>query len=444
MKPRIQYAQTSDGVNLAYWTLGEGSPPLIHLSLNAFGHIQREWEIPECRVWCERLARGRMLVRYDSRGQGLSDRDVADYSGEAFLRDLRAILRRLGFDRCALLGLQHSGPIAMAYAATFPDQVSHLILWCTWARGSDAVSQQLHGLGRLMDTNWQLYSEAVAHSLLGWSEGEKAHEYAGVVRASITQDKLKAFMRATMESDVTPFLSRINARTLVLHRRGVPLPDPSVASKLAAQIPGAELVLLDGTAVLPWLGDTASAVAVIQEFLGGVVSPDQPSQSPAGTAVILFADIAESTALTERLGDAPFREKARELDSALRTAISSNGGTAIEGQVLGDGVLATFGAAREAIACAAACHAAAGASGLQLHVGVHAGDVIREENNVFGGAVNIAARVAGEAAAGETLVSQTVRDLARTSAGVSFEDRGERELKGVRELVRLFAVRGQS
>jgi class 3 adenylate cyclase len=177
-------------------------------------------------------------------------------------------------------------------------------------------------------------------------------------------------------------------------------------------------------------------------------------KDPHGTAIILFADIADSTALTERLGDAAFREKARALDEALRRAITSNGGTAIEGKLLGDGVLATFGAAREAIACAQELHRLAGAqsspprvgeglregSALLLHVGIHAGDVIREENNVFGGAVNIAARVAGEAAAGETLVSGTVRDLARTSAGVAFEDRGERALKGVGEAVRVWRV----
>lgn len=100
-------------------------------------------------------------------------------------------------------------------------------------------------------------------------------------------------------------------------------------------------------------------------------------------------------------------------------------------------MLATFGAAREAIACAQACHVQGNHVGLPLHVGIHAGDVIREEGNVFGGAVNIASRVAGEAAAGETLVSGTVRELARTSAGVSFEDRGERDLKGVSEPVRV-------
>jgi class 3 adenylate cyclase len=181
---------------------------------------------------------------------------------------------------------------------------------------------------------------------------------------------------------------------------------------------------------------------VVGQFLGllDVVAAPQQTEA-AGTAVILFADIAGSTALTERLGDAAFRERARELDGALREAIASNGGTPIEGKLLGDGVLAVFGAAREAIACAHACHAAADGAGLALHVGIHAGDVIRESNNVYGGAVNIAARVAAEAAAGETLVSGTVRDLARTSAGVSFEDRGERALKGIEDPVRLYEVR---
>jgi class 3 adenylate cyclase len=177
---------------------------------------------------------------------------------------------------------------------------------------------------------------------------------------------------------------------------------------------------------------------VIRRFLDG---NDPQEVVPASTAIILFADIADSTALTESLGDAAFRERARILDEALRAAITQAGGTAIDGKLLGDGVLALFGAAREAIACAAACHTAADAVGLSLHAGINAGDVIREEGNVYGGAVNIAARVASEAAPGETLVSGTVRDLGRTSAGVVFEDRGERNLKGVGEPVRLFAVR---
>ena len=102
-----------------------------------------------------------------------------------------------------------------------------------------------------------------------------------------------------------------------------------------------------------------------------------------------------------------------------------------------------FTSARQAIDCALRCNASSEPLELQLHLGIHAGDVIREGNNVYGGAVNIAARIATASAPGEVLVSDTVRSLARTSAGVAFEDRGEQALKGIAEPQRLFAVRGR-
>jgi class 3 adenylate cyclase len=120
--------------------------------------------------------------------------------------------------------------------------------------------------------------------------------------------------------------------------------------------------------------------------------------------------------------------------------IRENAGTPIEGKLLGDGVLAVFTSAREAIQTAVCCAAAGASAGMPLHVGLHAGDVIREDGNVYGGAVNIAARIAGLSPPGEVLVSETVRSLARTSAGVHFDDRGEQALKGVGEAVRVWAV----
>src|SRR5712692_3408694 len=135
-----------------------------------------------------------------------------------------------------------------------------------------------------------------------------------------------------------------------------------------------------------------------------------------------------------------FRAKVRELDGALRAAIRERGGTPVEGKLLGDGVLSVFTSAREAIEAALACAEAGNREGLPLHLGIHAGDVIREENNVYGGAVNVASRISGLSASGELLVSETVRSLARTSAGVRFEDRGEQVLKGIGETVRVWAV----
>jgi class 3 adenylate cyclase len=205
-----------------------------------------------------------------------------------------------------------------------------------------------------------------------------------------------------------------------------------VTRPLATRIPGARLVSTD---------DYPREIA---SFLGGGSDPRTTTPPlSSGTAVILFADIVDSTALTERIGDAAFRAKARDLDASLRSIITEAGGRTIDGFLSGDGVLATFPAASQAIDAALRCGAAGNEQGLPLHLGLHAGDVIREANNVFGGAVNIASRISGLSAPDELLVSATVRDLARTSAGVEFEDRGEHALKGVGEAVRVFAVRAK-
>jgi class 3 adenylate cyclase len=217
---------------------------------------------------------------------------------------------------------------------------------------------------------------------------------------------------------------------------------------VAAGIRGARFVTAPGEGVMLFVGGEAgTSMRLLTEFMGAP-APDlvttahaEGDAAPSGTAVILFADIVDSTATTETLGDAAFRERARQLDERLRAAIRAASGTPVEGKLLGDGVLAVFSSARQAIDAALHCAAAGGEFGLQLHLGVHAGDVIREGDNVFGGAVNIASRISGLSAPDEVLVSATVRDLARTSAGVTFDDRGEHALKGVGEAVRVFAVR---
>ena len=151
-------------------------------------------------------------------------------------------------------------------------------------------------------------------------------------------------------------------------------------------------------------------------------------------------DVADSTALTEQLGDAGFRALARRLEGALRASVGETGGAVIEGRLLGDGMLAVFTSASQPLRCDLRGVDAARAMGLELHVGLHAGDVIREDGDIFGGAVNLAARVAAEAPPGQVLISETVRGLALTSAPVAFDDRGSRSLKGFSEPVRLYGV----
>jgi len=165
-----------------------------------------------------------------------------------------------------------------------------------------------------------------------------------------------------------------------------------------------------------------------------------PGHDGVQSMILLFLDIVDSTALTEQLGDEAFRQRSRKLDQHLRTLVVQCHGQPVEGKVLGDGILAIFMAAKHAIECALQCNSLATQVGLQLHLGLHAGDVIQDGGNVYGGAVNIAARVASASAPGEVLASETVRAISRTSTDVTFEDRGLHQLKGVGEAHRLFAV----
>ena len=358
------------------------------------------------------------------------------------IRDLEAIVEHLGLKRFVLFAPIHSGAASIAYTTLHPENVSHLILWNAYAHGWEFwQSAEAQAFIQLREKSWELYTETTAHNIFGWTPGEAPQRLAALIRQSVNPETLRSWNAAAFKYDVHDFLPKVTSPTLVMHRRSTIMP-VDIAKRLASRIPGANLVLVDGTGVMPYMGEMESVLRAINQFIGveGQVIYEEVAAASHGTAIILFADIVDSTALTERLGDDAFREKARELDAAMRAAIRENGGTPVEGKTLGDGVLALFTSARQAIACAQACHEAAAASGLALHAGIHAGDVIREADNVYGGAVNIAARVAASTTAGETLVSGTVRDLARTSAGVVFEDRGEQALKGIEEPVRVWAI----
>ena len=445
MEPRIQYAKTSDGVNIAFWTLGKGEPLVFMLPLS---HVRLEWQIPEWRNWAELLAAKRQLIRYDGRGSGMSDRNVTDFSLDAHVMDLDAVVNRLRLDNFALLGQLNWGPAAIAYAARNPQRISSLILWCSNFRPLHSrQSPRGDAILSLMEKDWDLYTEITAHETIGWAEGAPAHRWAAVMRASMAQEAWRSAFQASWDFDVSRLLREVKSPTLVLQRRDSPLFPVDTARILVTEIPDARLVILEGSSLAMYLQDAEVVAAIIDDFLSVVEPPtEHVTTLPSGTAaapvgVILFADIVDSTALTERLGDAAFRDKARDLDTALRAVIREHAGTAIEGKLLGDGVLAVFTSARQAIEAALACGRSGDDAGLPLHLGLHAGDVIREDNNVYGGAVNIASRISGLSAAGEVLVSETVRSLARTSAGVQFDDRGEQELKGVGEAVRVWAAR---
>jgi class 3 adenylate cyclase len=433
MKPRIQYAKTSDGVSVAYAVAGEGKnvarvPPI------PWSHVQREWEMFSHFLFVKPLVNACRIVWYDSRGSGLSDRDAIDFSLDAMVRDLDSVLNKAGGEKWALCAVWDGVPIAVSYAAARPERVSHLVLVEAYSRGSDYLETPAGQveLG-LRDKDWIIYTDMIARLLWGYSDSKLGTRFAEHLRACAEPEALRAAYDAVnYEWDVTDLLPMITAPTLVIHNQQLTWLPVRVGQRVAASLANSRFLVVDDLSY-------ENVPNLIAEFLE---LPAADATLRSGTAVILFADIADSTGMTERIGDTAFREKVRELDRVLRAAVRESGGTPVEGKLLGDGVLAVFTSARQAIEAALRCSRAGDDAGLALHLGLHAGDVIQEGNNVYGGAVNIASRISGLSSPGQVLVSETVRSLARTSAGVRFDDQGERELKGVRDPIRVWGVVG--
>jgi len=458
MEPRIQYAKTADGASIAYSTLGEGMP-WLQTPVAPCGDLQVEWQVPEFRAWYERLARKRMLVQYDCRGTGLSERGVDDYSLDAMVRDLEAVADCLELPSFTLWGSVNFGPVAIAYAARHPERVSQLILWCTYARGSDFFTPQAETMIALVEKDWRLYTEALCHYFLGFSTGEMTGRLAALIRKSVTPEKWQTAYRSAAKFDVEALLPEVKAPTLVLHRRQLPWLSVDVATDLASRIPGAQLAVLEGASGGYALEDWQAVLAAIDEFLGEGEEAAAAAEAPAAGAfrTILFTDVEGSTALTEQLGDAKAREVLRAHERIVREALRAHGGSEIK--AMGDGFMASFASATGALECAINMQraladwnagvgaglvppedAASSAPTIRVRIGLNAGEPIAEEKDLFGTAVNMAARIAAKAEGGEIMASDVVRQLV-AGKGFLFSDRGEVELKGFEEPVRLYEVR---
>jgi class 3 adenylate cyclase len=237
-----------------------------------------------------------------------------------------------------------------------------------------------------------------------------------------------------LDIDVRAVLPTTRVPTLVLHRRGDRVVNRRAGRELAAGIPGARYVELAGIDHLPWAGDSEALLGEIEEFLTGARTAPEPDRV---LATVMFADVVGSTQLAAQLGDAAWRDLLEALDAAMRRELARFRGREVK--TMGDGFLATFDGPARAIRCGQAIVETAGALGTQVRIGLHCGEVELIEEDIGGIAVHIAAWVGALAAAGEVLVSSTVKDLVAGS-GIRFEDRGAQRLKGIADEWRLFAA----
>jgi class 3 adenylate cyclase len=418
-------------VRIAYATYGnDAAPPLVHTP-DAPGQ-EAIWASPWGRAFFQEVARDRRLITLDFRGTGASQRDADRSHPEALLVDVAAVADHLRLDRFELFA--GACTQAVMYAGAYPGRVSKLVLFSPTVASSTSVVAAVESVR----ASYPIFLRAIATHFFPSGPPEVQRWFPTTFRAWISAEHMAA--TASWTYDLAPILPRLTMPVLILHRKHSQVADPAQVRSVAALTPGARLVTLDGDAGAPYW-DYEQFIDIAYDFLG-IEKETQAATLPSGTAVILFTDIADSTALTERMGDAAFRAASRTLDERLRLAIRDAGGTLVEGKVLGDGVMGVFTSASQAIAAARACVELG--RELPMHIGLHAGDVIREENNVYGGAVNIASRICGASEPGEILVSDTVRGLARTSSDVTFEDRGQHEMKGVADPQRLYAVRARA
>jgi pimeloyl-ACP methyl ester carboxylesterase len=265
--PRIQHASAKDGVHIAYYVIGRGTP-LVCLPWGIVSHVALEWQYREQRHWWKRLAAGRRIVRLDHRGAGLSDRR-AEFTVERGAADIDAVVRKEGLQRFALLGQLHSAAPALLYASLHPDRVSRLVLWCGFASYRDFFesSPPLQAARAAADKDWHTYTELIAQLATGWADLAQARRLAAYLRECATAEHYLRCIDHFRDVDLTSRLSALTIPVLVLQRRDAAFPTSDVAKRMASATPGARLVLLEGSAIVPFLGDVEAAAAAVDEFL---------------------------------------------------------------------------------------------------------------------------------------------------------------------------------
>jgi DNA-binding winged helix-turn-helix (wHTH) protein/pimeloyl-ACP methyl ester carboxylesterase len=252
-KPRqeIRYCTTSDGVRLAYATTGSG-PPLVKAS-NWLTHLDFEWGSPIWRHWYTALSRHHRLVRYDERGNGMSQRDVPDVSFDTWVRDLETVVDAAGLDRFPLLGISRGGAIAIAYAVKHPERVTQLVLYGAFAAGMKHVGtpQELEArraLASLLRLGWGLNNPAFCRTFTCRfiPEATPEHEqwFDELQRVSTSPENPARLMERDDDIDVRPLLSQVKTPTLVIHCDRDHAVPPEKGRLLAAEIPGARYVSL--------------------------------------------------------------------------------------------------------------------------------------------------------------------------------------------------------
>ena len=440
MTPEIRYAKSGD-VHIAYQTFGQGSDNIVIIP-GFISHIDHVWDSPDQSRWLNYLSRRARVVLFDKRGTGLSDRLGQLPNLDQRMDDARAVMDAVGISRAAIMGVSEGGSLAALFAASHPQRCSALILYGAFARFSDwfPTEQKFNGFLNYIETAW-----GTGNSVGGFAPSKKGDTefqrwWGRFERLGGSPSAVINLMRLNSEINIENILQSILVPTLVLHRTQDPTVSIQGGRFLAAHIPNAKLVELDGPDHTYWLGDNAlQIVDIVLEF---IARPGMEAPSAVDTqrmlATILLTDIVDSTSQARELGDSEWRKLLLAHDATVRREIARFRGNEVKST--GDGFLVLFDGPARAIHCAMAIAEGMQPLGIQVRSGVHTGEVERTQTDVHGIAVHIAARVMDTASAGDIMISRTVKDLV-SGSGIKFDDAGEHSLKGIEEKWRLYRVR---
>ncbi|MGH2641467.1 MAG: adenylate/guanylate cyclase domain-containing protein [Actinomycetota bacterium] len=444
--PETRYARTADGVHVAYQVVGEGPVDMVFV-MGWVTNIEVMWDEPAFARLLGRLATFSRLILFDKRGVGLSDRVSEDRLPDLETRmdDVRAVMDAVKSERAVVFGVSEGGPMAMLFAATYPERTIALALFGTAAdftvREPDSQEDTAAYLAQAEETWGSL--ELARFEIASW--GAPGHEsderlvawLASYMRRSASPGAAAALGRMNRQINATHALSSIHVPTLVIARQG-DLDFPIDQSRdMAGRIAGARFIELPGSEHFVWVGDTDAIADEVERFV--VAFGEVEAELDRSLATVLFTDVVGSTEKAAELGDRRWKELVEEHHRRVRGQLARFRG--VEVDTAGDGFFATFDGPARAVRCATSIVGAVAPLGIEVRAGVHTGEVQTIDAKVGGMAVVIGARVGASAGPSEVLVSQTVKDLVAGS-GLSFEDAGERELKGVPDRWRLYRVAG--
>lgn len=255
---KVRYCRTADGVNIAYSSLGRGDA-LIRLP-SMFNHLEFDWQNPLRAPLIHALRGACRQIRYDGRGTGMSDRDVATISFDGFLSDIEAVTRELRLSRYGLLGISSGAPIAIAHAARYPERVSHLILHGAYAvgrnrRGTVRESDLARARESLLRHGWgdvnSAYLRAYSSMFMPNAQPEQIRWLAAQQREATSAEVAVRLRRAWVDIDVHALLPKLKVPTLVLHCRHDAIVPYDEGRKIAAAIAGAKFVTIESENHIP-------------------------------------------------------------------------------------------------------------------------------------------------------------------------------------------------